>query len=187
MNGFLIVASMIAIATYFPLCKQIKSGSVKQNLLTWILWGCIDWLIGIEIFFEGGNFLLAITYAFGSFSTTVFIFKAKHENIWTKFESIVVFLVFISMVMWYLSGGKWAIVASTTAMVISGIPQLVDAYKKPHDMPLLAYLAYLAANCFSVVGAKEWSVEERLYPVCAGILCLSAVVFMARRFWIKKQ
>ena len=186
MNVFLLSASVIAIATYFPLQKQIRSGEVTQNLLTWVLWGVLDLLIAIEIIFEKGNFLLALTYAVGSFIISIFIFRTKHKVEWTWFETMVIFLVTVCIVIWCFSGTKNAILASTIAMFISGMPQLVDAYKKPHEMPIVAYVGYLAANCFSVAGGKNWSVEERFYPIMAGLLCFLILVCAARKFWIAK-
>lgn len=186
MNIYLFIASAIVIATHFPLWKQISGRKVNQNLLSFILWGTIDLLTGIEIIFERGNFVLAIIYAFGSFVTAVFIFNAKNKSKWTWFESLVVSLVFLSMAIWYFSGTRTAIIASTTAMFISGIPQLLDAYKKPREMPFLVYLSYLVANCFSVAGGKNWSVEEEFFSVVATILCFLIVICVFRKFWIEK-
>ena len=186
MNAFLVAGSAIAIVTYFPLWKQIHSRKVSQNLLTWILWGSVDFLIATQIIFEKGNFLLALTYAAGSLVTACFIYKAKNISEWTLFESFVVVLVFISMLIWYFSGAKIAIIASSTAVFISGIPQIIDAYKKPHEMPFLIYLSYMAANFFSIAGAKNWSVEERFYPVVTGILCFLILVCVSRKF-LKKS
>lgn len=187
MNIFLFIASAIVVATYFPLWKQIRDKIVSQNLLSFILWGAIDLLIGIEIIFEKGNFILAIIYAVGSFVTAVFIFRAKNIPKWTWFESLMVFLVFVSMAVWYFSGTRTAIIASTTAMFISGIPQLIDSYKKPHEMPFFVYLSLFVANCFSVAGGKNWSVEEEFFPVVATILCFLIVICTARKFWVQKH
>lgn len=186
MNIFLVLASVIAIATYFPLQRQIVSGKVTQNLLTWILWGTIDLLIGIESIFGEGNFLLALTYGLGSFVIAGFIFKTKHKTEWTWFETMVIVLVVVCLLIWYFSGTKIAIIASTLAMFISGIPQLIDSYKKPHEIPVVAYIGYLTANCFSLAGGKSWTIEERFYPVMAGLVCILILACSVRKFWTEK-
>src|SRR3989344_6235065 len=131
MNALVWAGSILALLTYFPLWKQIRSGKAKQNLLTWALWGTLDAVIAATIIVQRGNFLLPIVYTIGSMLTVYFILKAGNKTVWTWFETMVVLLTIASMMIWYFSGGKAAAVASTMAMCIAGIPQLVDAWKKP--------------------------------------------------------
>ena len=119
MNVLILAGSAVAILTYFPLWKGIRTGKVEQNLLTWALWGVLDLVVAATIIVQGGSFLLPIAYTIGSSITAVFIAKSKGKASWTWFESLVLSLVLASMVIWYFSGGKVATVASTIAMVIS--------------------------------------------------------------------
>lgn len=186
MSGFTLAGSILALLIYFPLWKQIRSGEAKQNYLTWILWGLLDFIVAATIIVQHGNWLLPITYGFGSLITFYFILKAGEKASWTWFETMVVSLVIASMVIWYFSGSKIATIASTSAMLIAGIPQLIDTYKKPHEMPLLAYFGYFIANCLSTAGGKNWSIEERFYPTGAAIFCLLIALLSARKY-LQKQ
>lgn len=183
MNALIWAGSILALLTYYPLWKQIRSGEAKQNLLTWALWGILDAVVAATIIVQGGSFLLPVTYGVGSTITVYFIWKAGNKAEWTWFETMVATLTIVSMVVWYFSGGKMATIASTTAMVIAGIPQLIDAWKKPQDMPLLAYSSYFIANCLSTSGGKSWAVEERFYPVSAAIFCFLIVALATRKYW----
>ncbi len=185
MNSLTIVGSIIAILAYFPLWWQIKRNEIEQNLLTWVLWFALDVIIVASIFFQKGNFLLPATYTIGSLITTILIIKSQNKMSWTWFESFVSALVLISMIIWYFSGDKAATVTATAAMLVAGIPQLVDAYKNPHSMPLLVYGAYIIANSFSLAGATDWSVKESLYPASALIYCLLIFIFSIRKLWLK--
>ena len=186
MNAFVLASGIVAALTYVPFCRQIKNGKTIQNLPTWVLWTVLDVIIAASIIANGGNFVLSAVYAIGSGASAFFIFKSKSKFSWTWFETMVAVLVLASMVVWYFSGSKVATVASTLAMVIAGIPQLVDAWKKPWEMPPLAiYSGYVAASLLSVAGGKSWTVEERLFPVAACVLCLFIVIFSLRKFWIK--
>ncbi len=185
MNALVIIGSIIAVIAYFPLWREISLKQVEQNLLTWILWFALDIIITITIIFQNGSFLLTATYTVGSLITAILICKSKSKISWTWFESFVTALVTTSMIIWYFSGDKAATVTATAAMLIAGIPQLVDAYKNPHGMPLLVYGAYMIANSFSLAGAADWSVKERLYPASALIYCLLIFIFSIRKFWIK--
>lgn len=185
MNVLILAGSVVAILIYFPLWKGIRTGKVEQNLLTWALWGTLDFVVAATIIAQKGSFLLPIAYAIGSLITVLFIVKAKGKASWTWFESLVSFLVLASMVIWYFSGDKVAAVASTTAMCIAGVPQLIDAWKKPHSMPLLVFSAYLLANVLSTAGGSDWSIKERFYPASAAVYCFLIVLFSARKLWLK--
>lgn len=187
MDALVWAGSILALLTYFPLWKQIVSGKAKQNLLTWVLWGVLDTVVAATIIVQGGSFLLPVTYGMGSIVTAFFILKSGNKTTWTWFETMVATLTIASMVIWYFSGSKIATVASTTAMLIAGIPQLIDAWKKPQDMPFLAYISYSIANCLSVAGGKSWAIEERFYPASAAIFCFLIATLAARKFWPKPE
>ncbi|MEK9152401.1 MAG: hypothetical protein AAB692_03475 [Patescibacteria group bacterium] len=185
MSAFIWAGSILAILTYFPLWKQISAGEIKQNLLTWVLWGALDLVAAATIIVQNGSFLLPATYTIGSALTVLFIARTGNKTSWTWFESLVASLVVASMALWYASGDKVATIASTTAMLIAGVPQIIDAWKKPHEMPVLVYASYFAANCLSMAGGKSWSVEDRFYPATAAVFCLVLVALSGRKFLLK--
>ena len=186
MNFWILSGSLLAFLTYFPLWKQIRSDEdeVEQNFLTWFLWGILDLIIAIALIIQGGNFLLVSVYAAGGLVSAFFIWRINGFS-WTWFDLFVVFLVFVSMVIWYHSGEWMATIVSTIAMLIASIPQLVDAWKKPENMPLVAYFSYFVANVLTTVGGQDWSVKERFYPATCAVLCLLFVLFAARRFYLE--
>lgn len=187
MNALIWAGSILALLTYFPLWKQIRSGKAKQNFLTWALWSALDAVVAATIIVQEGNFLLPVVYTIGGTLTVYFILKAGNKAAWTWFETMVASLTIVSMVIWYFSGKKMATIASTTAMLIAGIPQLVDAWRKPQDMPILVYSSYFIANYLSMAGGKSWVVEERFYPASAAVFCFLIAVLATRKFWLKQE
>jgi hypothetical protein len=185
MNALTWSGSILALLTYYPLWKSIRSGEAKQNLLTWALWCTLDCVVAATIIAQKGSFLLPVTYGAGSAVTVFFIWKAGNKAAWTWFETMVASLTVASMVIWYFSGGKVATVASTMAMIIGGIPQLLDAWNKPKEMPILPYFSYFVANCLSAAGGKSWAIQERFYPIGAAIYCFSIVILSGRKYWPK--
>jgi hypothetical protein len=185
-NVLVWAGGMLAILTYFPLWKGIKSGKVKQNLFTWLLWAILDGIVAVTIIAQNGNFLLPVAFTVGSVITSFFIVGSKNKVSWTWFETMVVLLVVSSMGVWHFSGDRVATIASTIAVTIAGIPQLIDAWKKPKDMPILEFVSYTIANGLSTAGGKNWSISERLFPASGTVFCLLIVVFSARKFWQKK-
>jgi len=180
MNVLVLAGSALATITYFPFWRQIKFGEVKQNFLTWFLYGIIDSLIFLTIIVQDGNFLLSFVATIGSFITAFFIARSGAITQW------ILFMVFGCMIMWYFSGSKIATILSTLAMTIASIPQLVDAWKNPQEMPFLAYISYFLANSLSTLGGNNWSIEERFYPASATIVGFISLVFIARKFFNKE-
>ena len=186
MNLFVLLGGLIALATYFPLCAKIRSRKMTQSLPTWVLWTLLDGVIATSIIFQNGNFLLPITYMIGSGVTVLFIIKfSADQNRWTGFDTFVTLLVIICIVVWALSGPKLATIAGTLAMGIAGIPQLRSVYRKPWENSFFVYLSYSAANILSAAGGKDWSIEERFFPLGAAAFCLAITVLTARKFWSK--
>lgn len=185
MNALILAGSLIAILAYFPLWNQIGKSKVEQNLLTHSLWAVLDLVAAATIIVQDGNSLLLIVYFICSTITALFIVKSKGRMVWTRFESFVVSMTIASMIVWYSSGSKMATVASTIALIAAGIPQLVDAWKKPHIMPLLVFCAFLTANLLSTAGGADWSIKERFYPASSASYCFLLVVFSSRKLWLK--
>jgi len=101
---------------------------------------------------------------------------------------MVTVLVIACMVIWCLVNSRAATIASSSALLIAGIPQLVDAWKRPEEMPFLVYISYVLANGLSTAGGKNWSVEERFYPATATVLCfLFVIVIFIRKSWLKHR
>ena len=91
----------------------------------------------------------------------------------------------VCVVVWLVFGAKVATVVSTIAVVIAGMPQAVEAYKRPREQPLLVYISFLVTNSLATAGAKDWSIKERFYPASMTLLTVVIVLFMVRRFWLK--
>ncbi len=186
MRSFTLLSIILAIGLYVPLCIEIKSGKSTQNLFTWILWALLDGIAAATLFVQYGEYFLVATYSLGSSITSFFIFKSKSKKEWKSFETCITASVIVCVFIWCISGAWWATIASTTAVMAAGSLQLRDSFKKPYETPFWIYLGYTLANVFAVIGAKDWSVEQRLYPFSAGLLCLFITAGAAQQFWKAK-
>lgn len=184
MSSLIILSVVLSLLLYIPLCIQIITGEVKQNFATFLLWTILDGITTIMLIMENGNYFLAGSYTIGSAVVMLCIAKTKNVE-WTWFESFVTFLIGICLVIWRYSDTKTAIIVSTLAMIIAGLPQLRKSYQEPWNSPLLIYLGYFVANCLSVLGGKNWSIEEIFYPICLGIYSLVISVVVLRKLWLK--
>lgn len=182
MNTLLILSAGCALFAYLPLWAYILSGKAKQNLLTWILWGSLEVIMTAALVAQKGNFLLPASYLLGTLFTIYLIFRVQEKIRWTWFEYTVAILVAACMLIWYLAGSKVATIAGTFAMLFAGIPQLIDVWRRPKEMPLLTAMLYLSANALSSAGGKNWSIEERFYPTCAMFYSVTTIIFVLRQY-----
>lgn len=186
MNIYVVLGSVLGALLYLPLCYQILQRKTTQNLWTWVMWGILDAIALLSVIFQGGNYLLLAVYVLGSTATSIAIIKSGAKSSWGRFETVIALLAVACMVVWSFSGAKVATIASTLAIVIAALPQMKDAWKRPHENPCLVYVGYTFANLFSAIGGKDWSVEERFYPASCTVLCLVITILIARKFWLLK-
>lgn len=183
MNALIFAGSLVSLLMFVPLWGQIRSGVAKQNLLTWVLWMALDVVLAASIISQGGTgWLLPTVYAFGNAVTISVIWKTGGRGDWTWFEAMVTFLTLASMIIWYYTSDAMATIASTSAIMIAGIPQLKDAWEKPREMPLRVYLGYLVGSMLCVAGGADWSIKERFHSVAATLYGAAIITLAMRRF-----
>jgi hypothetical protein len=177
---------ILTLCLYFPLLKGILTDKVEQSFATWSLWVALDIIALASIIVQKGNFGFLVLYIAGG-STMVIALVMKRQFKWTKFESFALFLVFICLGIWYVSGPKMATIASTLAVVIAGIPQFKDSWIKPDKMTGLTYAGYVLANGLFFFAGKDWSIKERFYAGCCMVLAAAiASVALLRKPKLKK-
>lgn len=166
------LSSLIALLLFYPMISGILKGEIKQNVATWILWVSLDVIALMSIILQKGNYLLLMFYCTcGILVILSLVYKRLFS--WSKFESFVLGLVVICLVVWSLSGSRWATIASTIAICISGTPQIRDSWRTPDRTTGMIYMGYVLANSLSFFGGKAWTVEERFYPGMMVILCIT--------------
>lgn len=170
---------VIGLAAYVILIIGLFRSKTEQSFAAFLLWAMLDIIATITTMIEGGNFWLALSNAIGSsVITTILIFKKQVS--WTWIETMTAVLVVVCLIVWYTLGGQAGIIASSLAVVIASVPQMVETFKKPGSTPTVAYVVFTIANIVSLIGGKEWSIEERFYQSCSIFLCVVIVVFSLR-------
>lgn len=175
---------MLALSLYLPLVWQITKRQVTQNLATFILWGTLDAVAAGALIAQHGNWYLPAAYVGGCVLVIASLIYVRTVS-WTWFETAISIMVVACIIGWYYSGPRMATILSTTGVVLAGLPQLWDIYKKPKEAPFAIYVGFVMVNLLSTLGGKAWTVEERLYPFACLILCFVVMAFCARKFFLK--
>lgn len=172
--------ALIALLLYFPLIVGILRQQIEQSFATWILWVALDLIALASIIFQHGNYAILVCYCLGGTAVSAALIYEKQFK-WTWFETLVLFLVFVCLTIWAVSGSRMATIASTLAVAISGLPQLRDSWLKPDRQTGYIYLGYVFANGFSLLGGKAWTVEDRFYPGVCTVLCVLITIVAFRK------
>lgn len=172
-----IVTVITGLVPYALLVIGILKGTVKQSFATWILWLALDGIVLRGIIVQHGSPILFSVFTFGTLIVTI-VLIVKKQFAWGKFESFVAFLVGVCIAIYLTSGAYMATIATTAALSIAGIPQVIDTYKNPHQTSTTAYLLFTISSLLAIIGADAWTVPDRLpqtnsFGFCIIIMLLS--------------
>ena len=185
--NYIAIGCAVTSLTYACLCYLLYKGKTIQNFTTWLLWALLDIVIAASVIYQGGNWPFIITYVLGCIAVAVTVYKKSSVIQWTGYETFVTVLAIVCMLVWSVSGARTATIAGTVAVIIAGIPQFDDIWRKPEENSILVYTGFLIGNIFSTAAGKDWSVEERFYPATCTVFCLIFILVLARRFFRKPR
>ena len=181
MNDYLQqIAGIVGISGYIILFVGILKTKIKQNFAAFMLWAMLDIIATITAILEEGNYWLPFANAVGSTVITILL-AVKKQVSWSWIEIMTAVLVLICLITWFVGGEKAGLIASSLAVVIASVPQMVDTYKKPWSTPTGTYIVFLTAAVLSFIAGKSWTIDQRFYPGCGVFLCLVIVLFSLRK------
>lgn len=188
---FNVLAVSIGLATSFLLCIAIVRGEKGQSpsFASFFIWGILNAIIAFASYVQGGNYVLVTVYTATSFLTAVVILL-KSGLSWSTSNTLVFLGAITSMIIWYFSGPWWATVASTTAVMLAGIPQLQEINRNPDNQKWWPWASFGVANLCSIWAGKDWSVPERLYPTCAflfSVLLVRNIIRKSSHCWLRSM
>lgn len=166
----------LALLMYVPLVRgTLRDRGTGQSFAMWALWAILDSTVTISLIVQRGNFWLPLGLAAGSVTLAVLLL-AKGRFSWSWLETAILVLVLVCLAVWRFSGPKWAAVATTAAIVIAGIPGMVELWRNPQPALGRIWLGYTIANLLALWGGLNWTLEERFAP---GVFAVQTVAFVA--------
>jgi len=174
-------AGLIGMLAYVFLISDLIKSKVKQNFFSFLLWAMLDTIATVTTIFKGGNYWLPLSNALGGVIVGI-VLAIKKQVSFSWVEVLTAVLVIICLIVWHFSGPKAGIISSSLAVVIAGIPQIVETYKTPSMTPTGVYVIFLTANILSFIAGRNWTIQERFYSGCTVLLCLVIVLFSTPKF-----
>lgn len=180
MNYLAFVGGIIGLVAFLLLIIELLRSTTEQNFAAFFLWALLDGIATATTIIEGGNYWLALSNATGSAMITIILIVKKQVS-WTWIETMTAILVVICLFVWFTSGELAGIVASSLAVLIAGIPQMVDTFRRPESTPSLPYAVFFIGNVISLMAGKEWSIEERFYQCISMTITIVILGFSLRK------
>jgi hypothetical protein len=183
MVSFEPVAAALAVVAYTLIIRDIVRSGESMNVATWVIWAVLDGVAFASAYASGDR----IPWMIGVFTTgavVIAILSIKNGKWhWGRLEWVCTAAAILSFGLWSF-GPVWSLVASSLAMFVGGLPQVVDAYMAPHLQSKLNWGLFLASNATSLFGANPILMGEWFYPtlgVVFNTLIMGAIVLSPKR------
>lgn len=165
---------------YLLLIIGIVKGEVRQSFASWLLWLILDTIVLYGIMAQKGSMLLFSVFTTGTLVVTLFLVFKKQFS-WEKFETFVSVLVGICIFMLLRGSPYISIIASTAALNIAGIPQIIGTYRDPRSTSTKAYFLFMLASLLSVISTEVWTVQDKLPQTSSTVYCFIIVLLSMRK------
>lgn len=173
-GGIFSAITIIAFAIY------LATNDVSQNIASWIMWTILDTLILLSSIAAGNKRpWLPAGFTLGALLVTIIIFS-KGVWHWGTVETISAIGAGVATICWLKLGPKPAIIASTVAGTVAGIPSMYDAWVQPNPASWWLWGGVAFSCTLSCYGAKAWTIEERFLPCASFIFNIAMTVLVLR-------
>lgn len=180
---FTLTSLIIGLAVFVPYYINIKKGTARPHLFSWLTWGIVNGLGFILSFARGGGggawlFALSSILCFG---IAVYAFLKGEKNI--VFIDWLAFIGALAAIAIYaFTENAVASVSLAAAIDFLGLfPTFRKSYDRPHDEPMLTYAFSGLAFLFSVFALQAYNFVTVFYPLTIAIVNLIFILFVLAR------
>jgi hypothetical protein len=180
MNLLDIATIVTAFLPYIIFTVSIVKFNAKQNGASYVLWTVLDSIMLACVYFQHKNITLYSTITIGT-AMVMLTLLIKKQFEYKLFEFFITILIGICLFVFFKSGLYFATIATTVAVNLAAIPQIIDTWKKPKETPTIGYLLLATSGVLSAIKADAWTVPDRLPSINCAIFCFGIALLSMRR------
>jgi hypothetical protein len=167
-----IIGTVIAIASYVPYIRGIRSGKIKPHPYSWLIWAVLGFIAGFGQLAGGGGIgaLIVLVTALINLAIVAVSYKSARENI-TKGDTISLVFALLAIPLWLITKGPLlSIVLISIIDAVGFWPTIRKAYHKPWDEGLPTFLLSGIKHVISVFAQERLNTVTVLYPASLALL-----------------
>lgn len=179
------VATILAVAGYFPYLRDVVAGKTKPHLFTWIIWTTLATVavLGQIKGSAGPGAWPSIISALLCIAVLILtIQKGSHD--FSKLDFIMLLGALLSLLFWFvIQEPVISIILAVSTDALGFVPTIRKSWMKPYEETASAYIMNAAKHYISLYAMRHYSLLTALYPAyltIANILFVS-LLFARRR------
>ncbi|HEY4517561.1 MAG TPA: hypothetical protein VJI74_01600 [Candidatus Paceibacterota bacterium] len=182
-----IISGLVFAGGNIPYILEIRKGTIRPNLASWIGWFFLLVIGSTAQIAEGASWsvLLPIGGAIGDGITTYFVFKYGYTR-FSLLDKACLFLGALGIFLWLITSEPLiALVLAILADFMVATPTIVKTFKDPSSEPILGWLLFALGSLIAIGATGQVNFNNLAYPIALTILN-SGILLLALRGKMKK-
>lgn len=169
----------LAIASFAPYIVQIRGGTMKPHVFSWIIWSISTAVVYFaQVVADGGPgaWPTGVSGIVTMYVTWLAWSRQSDIEI-TRSDWLFLGVALASLPVWYVTADPlWAVVILTTIDLLGFGPTLRKLYQHPYEESVLFYLLFTVRSGISIFALESRNLTTLLFPVAmvlsCGLVCL---------------
>jgi hypothetical protein len=180
------IASAIAVVSYVPYIKDIKSGKTKPHGFSWLIWALLGYIAGFAQLDAGGGFGASVALVTATISLWIAFISIKGKSVViTKSDWVSLIFALLAIPIWIFTKQPLLAVIIVSVIDIVGFwPTIRKSYSAPQKETLSTYYLSTLKHVLTVIAQQSYNLTTVLYPASLAIMTAGFVAMLVVR---KKQ
>ncbi len=168
--------TMLGFLQYWRMKAHVTSSQV-----TWLIWTVLDSIALAGMLVKGTQNGAIVASVIGAWMTTILAFRHGRSQ-WTNVDRFCLGGAVLGIGMWAVTNNPTVGIAiSLSVIVLGSIPIFIIAWRDFRDEDRFAWLWFFISAAFSLLGVKNWTIDEAAQPA-SFTLIEGTMVFLV---WIR--
>lgn len=172
-TAFLVIGSLITIASVVPYLIDIARGKTKPNLVSWITWTLLTAIATVAEFSAGEYFTAIFTAAavVETGSVVVFGLAKKAYVRYETFDVVCQIAALVGIVLWQVFDSPLiGILGAVIIDFIGALPTVRHAWQKPFEETWQTYALCFIGAIFGLLALSSFTWASLAYPLYLALI-----------------